>query len=55
MECDLHDLYGIDVWDEQLMAARPWPWLRVRILGLLSAETRVARVLLPRPAVPALP
>jgi len=37
------------VWDEALLIARPWPWLRNRILGLLSAPTRTARMLLPPP------
>jgi hypothetical protein len=51
IECDLHDTYGIDLGDETVMTGRTWPWLRMRILGLLSADTRLARALMPRPAV----
>lgn len=29
------------------MGARPWRWLRVRIVGLLHADTRVGRALTP--------
>jgi hypothetical protein len=50
VECDLHDHYGVDAGDEQLMAARPWPWLRTRILGLMTADTRLARALAVAPS-----
>lgn len=54
VDCDLHDVYGINVWDDQFMASTPWPMLRTRIVGLLSADTRIARALLPiaRPVIP---
>lgn len=47
MENDLHDR-GIDLEDRALMAARSWRWLETRILGLLSADTRLYRALAPR-------
>lgn len=49
VEADLHEVYGIDAGDADLMRARSWRWLRTRILGLLSAESRLARVLNPEP------
>ncbi|ARX85625.1 hypothetical protein SMD44_05089 [Streptomyces alboflavus] len=36
-------MYGVDVGDRRLMRARSWRWLRVRIFGLLSAESRLSR------------
>jgi hypothetical protein len=50
VELDLHELYGIDVHDRELLHARPWRWLHVRIVGLLSTECRVQRVLNPTEA-----
>jgi hypothetical protein len=32
-----------------LLQARTWRWLRVRIGGLLAADTRLARALAPPP------
>ncbi|MGW2586819.1 hypothetical protein ACWCYZ_36975 [Streptomyces virginiae] len=49
VEADLHEVYGIDVGDPGLLQARSWRWLRTRILALLSAESRLARVLTPPP------
>ncbi len=43
VEADLHSHFGIDVWDDDLMKARPWVWLQERIFGLLSANTRIQR------------
>ncbi|MFD9879997.1 hypothetical protein ACFWZT_00845 [Streptomyces alboflavus] len=37
----------MDVGDPHLMRTRTWRWLRVRILGLLSADSRLARHLAP--------
>ncbi|MFE7116664.1 hypothetical protein ACFU99_14745 [Streptomyces sp. NPDC057654] len=42
-------MYGLDVGAPGLLRARSWRWLRVRVLGLLSAESRLARVLTPPP------
>lgn len=44
---DLHSVYGIDLADRDLLRRRTWPWLRNRIVGLLSADTRIARALTP--------
>ncbi|MFE7017554.1 hypothetical protein ACFVAQ_45045 [Streptomyces sp. NPDC057651] len=52
VEADLHEVYGIDVGAPGLLAERSWRWLRVRILGLLSAESRLARRLTPEPETP---
>lgn len=38
----MHDVYGVDL-SSDILTARSWRWLRVRIQGLLSAETRLAR------------
>ncbi|GGO54100.1 hypothetical protein GCM10012286_63070 [Streptomyces lasiicapitis] len=43
IEADLHEAYGVDVGHRRLMRARSWRWLRVRVLGLLSADSRLAR------------
>ncbi|MEU7046036.1 hypothetical protein AB0A77_33970 [Streptomyces varsoviensis] len=42
-------MYGVDVGTPGFLRARSWRWLRVRVLGLLSAESRLARVLTPPP------
>lgn len=47
VEADLQDR-GIDVDDPALMGARSWRWLRTRIRGLLSTDSRTARALAPR-------
>ncbi|TBO59029.1 hypothetical protein EYS09_14270 [Streptomyces kasugaensis] len=55
VEADLHEIYGIDLGDPAVLRARSWRWLRVRVLGLLSAESRLARVLTTPPDAPASP
>ncbi|MEW1672830.1 hypothetical protein AB0O47_06210 [Streptomyces noursei] len=52
VEADLHEVYGLDLGVPGILRARSWRWLRVRILGLLSAESRLARVLTPSPDAP---
>jgi hypothetical protein len=52
IDADLHQVYNLDVWDEALMTSRPWAWLKTRILGLLSENTRLARSLAPSLDVP---
>lgn len=47
VEADLHSEYGIDVDDRDLLRRRTWRWLRIRILGLLAADTRLSRALAP--------
>lgn len=44
IECDLQDI-GIDVGNRGLLRRRDWRWLRTRIIGLCSADTRLARAL----------
>ncbi|MER7047726.1 hypothetical protein [Streptomyces jumonjinensis] len=39
----MHEVYGLDLSAPGLMQARSWRWLRIRILGLLSTESRLAR------------
>ncbi|MEU9141712.1 hypothetical protein AB0D33_38230 [Streptomyces sp. NPDC048404] len=47
IEADLHETYGVDVCTPGLLEARSWRWLRVRIFGLLSADSRINRHLFP--------
>jgi hypothetical protein len=42
VECDLLSTYQIDTWDFELMNITTWPWLKRKILGLLSEQTRIA-------------
>lgn len=49
IENDLRSEYQIEVRDEQLMRSMRWPWLRERILGLLSVDCRLTRALTPKP------
>lgn len=44
IESDLQDA-GIDLGDRELLRRRDWRWLRTRIIGLCSADTRLARAL----------
>ncbi|MEU1674095.1 hypothetical protein ABZ752_19005 [Streptomyces roseifaciens] len=53
IEADLHEVYGIDVGAPDFLRSRSWRWLRVRVLGLLSADSRLARVLTPQQDAPA--
>ncbi|MEU9557973.1 hypothetical protein [Streptomyces fumanus] len=49
IEADLHQVYGIDVEDGRadgtggILQRRTWRWLQLRILGLLSTESRLQR------------
>lgn len=52
VEADLHEIYGLDIGAPGLLAARSWRWLRVRILGLLSADSRLSRLNNPPPEPP---
>ena len=49
IEADLHEVYGIDVEDGNLLRRRSWRWLRTRVIGLLSAESRLHRHFAPPP------
>lgn len=48
-------MYGIDLDDADLLAARSWRWLKTRILGLLTVECRLHTKLAPQPKTPAVP
>jgi hypothetical protein len=52
IEADLHEVYGIDAGEPGLLRARSWRWLRARIFGLLSADSRINRLLNPPPDPP---
>ncbi|MGW0134823.1 hypothetical protein [Streptomyces sp. NPDC003299] len=52
IEADLHEVYGLDVEAPGLLDTRSWRWLRLRILGLLSADSRINRLLNPPPDPP---
>lgn len=43
MEADLHERYGIDLSDPAIRHGRTWRWLQVRILALLSVDSRLYR------------
>ncbi|MGR6915428.1 hypothetical protein ACU635_14380 [[Actinomadura] parvosata] len=47
VEADLHSEFGIDLDEPGLLRKRSWRWLRTRTLGLLTADTRIARALDP--------
>ncbi|MFD4880008.1 hypothetical protein ACFWOB_42520 [Streptomyces sp. NPDC058420] len=49
VEADLHEVYGVDVGAPGLLDERSWRWLRVRIFGLLSADSRIQRLFNPPP------
>ena len=49
VEVDLHEQYGVDLGDEQLLLDRSWAWLRYRIFALLSTESRLQRHFAPEP------
>jgi hypothetical protein len=44
--CDLHEQYGVDVAAGVLLTV-PAEWLRTRIVGLLSTDSRLARAVAP--------
>lgn len=45
-------MYGIDLDDRELLRARSWRWLKVRIVGLLDMpESRLRRMLRPEQPV----
>ncbi|MFJ8992616.1 hypothetical protein ACIRQH_19745 [Streptomyces sp. NPDC102279] len=48
IEADLHSEYGIDVGDG-ILRERTWRWFQARVLGLLSADSRLRRHFAPPP------
>jgi len=48
VQLDMHQTYGIDMGDRDLLRSRSWPWLRLRVVGLVSEPgTRLQRALRP--------
>jgi hypothetical protein len=47
VEVDLHQHYGIDIDDRELLRRKSWRWLSLRILGLLSIESRLRASIYP--------
>lgn len=43
LEADMHAEYGVDLDDRTVLKRRSWRWLRVRVAGLLAADTRLHR------------
>jgi len=54
IEPDLHSEYGIDT-ASGILTDRSWKWLRTRVLGLLTCESRIQRKLSPPPEAPKVP
>jgi hypothetical protein len=49
VELDFHEIYSIDLAEPGLLAARSWRWLFIRLVGLISTESRIQRALNPTP------
>ena len=47
MQLDFQEVYGIDLATPGLLKARTWAWLALRLVGLLSTESRMQRILRP--------
>ena len=47
IQLDLHERFGIDTGDRELLRSRPWSWLRLRISSLLAVESRLVAALRP--------
>ncbi|WP_214317039.1 hypothetical protein [Nonomuraea sediminis] len=43
----MHEVFGIDLGEPSLLRARSWRWLRTRLHGLLTCDSRLARALDP--------
>ncbi|MGB3707597.1 hypothetical protein [Gordonia sp. (in: high G+C Gram-positive bacteria)] len=40
-ECDLHEVFGIDVEDHVLLRERTWRWLELRLRDLIQRGPRL--------------
>lgn len=49
VELDFAEVYGIDLGEPGLLKRRTWRWVNRLMVGLLSTECRVQRVLNPTP------
>lgn len=48
VEMDLHEVFGIDLGDRELLCKRTWPWLQRRAYAVaFTPGTRAQRVLRP--------
>ena len=47
VEADMHEHYGIDLAEPGLLERRSGRWLKTRLNGLLSTDSRLHRVLYP--------
>lgn len=47
IQLDLHEKFGIDTGDRDLLRSRPFSWLLLRIRDLLGSESRLTRALRP--------
>jgi hypothetical protein len=57
IDADLHSEYGIDT-GSGILDDRTWSWFRIRVLNLLTCESRIQRKLAPpekKPKTPAVP
>jgi hypothetical protein len=52
IEADFHSEYHIDLSEPGLLKSRSWRWMKTRIAGLATAETRLQRKLAPPPETP---
>jgi hypothetical protein len=48
VELDFQEVYGIDLGEPGILRRRTWRWITLRVVGLLSTECRVQRVLNPQ-------
>lgn len=44
-ECDLHEVFGVDVEDRVLLQERSWRWLEVRLKDLINRGPRLGLAL----------
>lgn len=44
IETDFHEIYGVD-FGSGILNERDWRWLKIRVSGLLSRDSRLARAL----------
>lgn len=49
LEADFQQHYGIDLTDPTIRRHRSWRWFRVRLMGLLSIESRLQYQFNPTP------
>jgi len=49
IEADMNERYGIDVETPGLLEGRSARWLRVRVLGLMSVDSRLRAAVFPPP------